>query len=290
MEFNAFIDQAWADHADNAAAVAARLPQALVAVTEAAQATSLAHLAQHVQGAHLGAWQDAIAFQQRLAALPVCAAGSAEAQTIERYTSALRLAGQVGEAQRGADASERVRISALAAILLADHDSARAARLLEAARADAEAADLPGSDPCQRALAVAGNNIAASLEEKPTRNEEERRLMILAAQVGRKHWALAGSWLEIERAEYRLAMSWLKAGETAQARQHAQNCIEIVQANGSVALEGFFGWEALGTVERHAGNPTGHAQALDQAEAAFAALAADDQIWCRASLDRLRAR
>lgn len=287
MDFDAFIEQAWTEHATDPAAVAARLPQALPAVTDAQRLGALAHLAQHVHGVHLARWAEGIAFQQQLAALPVCEAGSVEGQAIARQIGALRLAGGLADERVGAAPSDRARLSALAAIHLAEHDAARAAGFLQQAIDEAAAADLPATDPCQRALAAAGNNIAATLEDKPQRTPAERALMILAAQTGRRCWALAGTWLETERAEYRLAMTWLQAGDLAQARQHAQECLEIVNANGSVPLEVFFGWEALGRVERAAGNDTGHAEALARARAAFAALDEGDQGWCRASLDRL---
>ena len=57
----------------------------------------------------------------------------------------------------------------------------------------------------------------------------------------------------------------------------------------SSPLEAFFGWEALGRVERAAGNATGHAQAIVQAETAFAGLSDGDKGWCLASLDKLKA-
>ena len=289
MDFDTFLDRAWTDHATDAAAVAARLQaDGLALVGNAQQLSGMAHLAHHVFGSHLARWQEGIQFQQRLAALPCCSSGSNEALAIGRQVSALRLAGGLGDDRVGASASDHIRLSALAANNLAEHDAPRAAALFEEALTMAETAGLPDSDPFHRALAVAGNNIASTLEERPTLGAAEKRLMILAAQAGRKHWAIAGTWLETERAEYRLAMSWLKAGETTPARQHAQNCLEIVKAHDDVALEAFFGWQALGMVERVAGNPTGHAHAVAQAEAAFARLAAGDQGWCRASLDKLR--
>ena len=118
---------------------------------------------------------------------------------------------------------------------------------------------------------------------------EVRALMIRAAQTARHHGAVAGTWLETERAEYRLALTWLQAGDLAQARTHAQNCLAVVAANEGAALERLFGWEALGRVERAAGNATGQAQALAHARTAFAALDASDQSWCRASIDKLAA-
>lgn len=290
MDFDRFIDQAWTDHATDSAAVAARLQaDGPALVSESRQLSSMAHLAHHVFGSHLALWQDGIHFQQTLAALPCCASGSAEAQAIARHVSALRLAGGLGDDRPAASASERIRLTAIAANSLTEHEAARAATLLEEALAMAETAGLPDTDPFHRALAIAGNNMASTLEEKPSLSADDRRLMILAAQTGRRHWAIAGTWLETERAEYRLAMSWLKAGDTAQARQHAQNCLEIVHAHEDPALEAFFGWEALGVVERAAGNATGHGHAVAQAETAFARLAESDQGWCRASLDKLKA-
>lgn len=290
MNFDTFVDHAWTDHATDCAAVAARLQaDGLALVSDAQQLSSMAHLAHHVFGSHLARWQEGIQFQQSLAGLPCCASGSAEAHAIARHVSALRLAGGLGDDRPAAGASERIRLTALAANSLTEHEAARAAALLEEALAMAETAGLPDSDPFHRALAVAGNNMAGTLEEKPSLSADDRRLMILAAQTGRRYWAIAGTWLETERAEYRLAMSWLKAGDTSQARQHAQNCLEIVHAHEDVALEAFFGWEALGLVERSAGNATGHGHAVAQAEAAFARLAESDQGWCRASLDKLQA-
>ncbi len=290
MDFDAFIDQAWTDHADDAAAVAARLQaEGLALVSQTTQLPAMAHLAHHVFGAHLARWQEGIDFQQALAALPCGARGRTDARATAPHVRALPRAGGVGDPRRGAGASERIRLTAMAANHLAEHDATRAATLLKEALAMAETAGLPDGDPYHRALAIAGNNTASTLEEKPTRTAEEKRLMILAAQAGRRHWAIAGTWLETERAEYRLAMSWLKADDTTQARQHAQNCLEIVKAHDDVALEAFFGWEALGQVERAAGNSTGHAQAVAQAEAAFARLADSDKCWCQASLDKIKA-
>ena len=289
MDFDTFLDRAWTDHATDPKAVARTLQdEGLQRVTDSGQLASVAHLAHHVFGAHLARWQEGVDFQEQLAALPCCTAGSNAAQAIGRHISALRLAGCLGDDRVGASVSDRIRLSALAAINLAEHDAVRAAALLDEALARAASAGLPDTDPMHRALAVAGNNIAGTLEEVPELSAEARRLMILAAQTGRRHWAIAGTWLETERAEYRLAMSWLKAGDVVQARQHAQNCLEIVAANEGPALEQFFGWEALGLVERRACNDTGHAHALAQAERAFQALADSDRGWCQASLDKLK--
>ena len=291
MDFDTFIGQGWDQHVQDAPGVAARLQSDGVALlSEAKQIVPLAHLAHHVMGEHLGRWQDGLQFQQRLAALPLCDPGGSEAQALRRFMASLQLASGDLDSCTALSPSDRIRVTAMAAASLAEHDSARALRLFQDALAQDGSAGLPATDPCKRALAISGNGLAGTLEDKTSRSADERSLMILAAQTARRYWAIAGGWLETERAEYRLAMTWLQAGDLVQARQHAQNCLDIVAANQGAALERFFGWEALGRVARAAGDATGHAKALGQAEAAFTALAPDDVGWCQASLDKLRAQ
>ena len=288
-DFDAFLAQAWADHAEAAPAVAQRLGDGAALVRDEAQLSRLADLAHHVYGAHLGAWRDGSAFMSQLAALPVCARGGASGQALRRCLASLALCDRGDANLASLTPSDQVRAVAMAATNLAEHDAQRAARMLRDALARAEHAALPGADPMHRQLAVAGNNIACALEDKPLRSADERALMILAAQTARRCWALAGSWLETERAEYRLALTWLAAGEPARARGHAQACLSIVAANDGAALERLFAWEALGRVERAAGNADGHAHALAQAREALAQVDEADRAWCADSIAQLAA-
>jgi hypothetical protein len=287
-DFEAFMAQAWDRHADEPALVARNLAaRGPLLATGEPQLSRLAHLLHHLHGAHLGSLAEGREALQGLAAHPACR--DAARADLRRCLASLELSAGQDAALRGCDASDRIRIAAMAAANLAERETPRAMALFRQAVDEAGAAALPAADPMHRALAVAANNLACTLEEKPARSADERALMIAAAQAGRRHWALAGTWLETERAEYRLAMTWLHAGDPAQALQHAQACLEIVQAHGSPPLEHFFAWEALGLVERAAGNAAGQAQAVAAAEAAFAALTESDRAWCQASLDKLRA-
>jgi hypothetical protein len=287
MDFDTFIGKAWDDHGNAAQAVAERLDEALPLVGDEAQLNRLMNLGQHVYGEHLGQWQQAIAFVERLAQLNAFAPEGASGQARTRSLASLRLAAGEGAELDALSPSDRIRVGAMAASSLAERDTARASRLLHDALDLAQRCDLPASDPMNHALAVTGNNLACVLEVKPQRSADERALMILAAQTARHHWAIAGTWLETERAEYRLANTWLQAGDLARAREHAQACLEIVAANGGGALEQLFGWEALGLVERAAGNATGHAQALARAREAFEQLGDADKAWCADSIAKL---
>lgn len=287
MDFDTFIGKAWDEHATDTPAVAARLPEGVALATDAAQIARLATLAHHVFGEHLGEWRNGIDFIEPLAALPLIVADAPNLQSLRRCLASLALSQDGAADPGGLSASDRIRVQAMAAANLALHDAVRSQGLLEQAVDAAGRSGLPANDPMNRALAIAGNGIAGTLEEKNPRSAAERELMLLAAQTARRHWELAGTWLEVERAEYRLAMSWLQAGDLVRARTHSQTCLKIVAANDGAALERFFGWEALGRVERAAADATGHAQALAEARIAFEALEESDKGWCGESLAKL---
>ncbi|MEP7295834.1 MAG: hypothetical protein ABI702_06565 [Burkholderiales bacterium] len=287
MDFDTAIAKAWNDHADDARGVAERLPALQPLVTTEPQLERLIAITHHVHGEHLGEWAGGATALEALRGLPAYREDSGSGQALRRSLASLALSG--GTAPPAMSASDEIRVHAMAASNLVAHDVARASQMLRQTLALAERSGLADTDPMHRAIAVAGHNLACTLEEKPDRSTDERALMTLAAQASRHHWERAGTWLEVERAEYRLAMSWLQAGDLAQARAHAQACLDIVDANAGAALERFFGWEALGVVARAAGDRAEHASAVEKARAAFAELAADDQGWCRASLDKLAA-
>ena len=287
MDFDDWLEQAWAEHADNPAAVAARVAdEGPGRVAKAADLGALARLTHHVYGEHLQRWREGREMLQRLARHE---RGAAAADTLRLLDAGLALAGHLEDPRLGLSPSERNRVTAMAAASLVEHDPPRAAAMLHVAAGEVESKVLEDQDPACRALAVAGNNMASALEEKTSHSAAERELMLLAARTARTYWGRAGTWLETERAEYRLAKSWLKAGDPAQARHHARSCLDLVRQHEAPALEEFFAWEALGQAERAAGDGAGHAQALQQARAAFARLDEADRAWCLASLDALAA-
>ena len=292
MDFDNFLNQAWDEHATQTAAVAERLAaQGLARVTEESQIVPLANLVHHVHGEHLGRWAEGRALLRQLAAHPACA-GAAN-QALARFQASLALCEGSADDRAAMTPSDRIRVAALAAANLAERDTPRASALFDEALAEADHAGLDPADPTNRALAVTANNLACTLEEKRSRSPAERALMVAAAQAARHYWALAGGWLETERAEYRLAMTWLQAGDPTLARHHAQQCLAIVQEHEAPALERFFGHEALTLAEAAdvdaAGRAAAVAQAVAQAQRAFAELDEGDRGWCRPTLDKLLA-
>lgn len=290
-ELQTFVAQGWDDHAEDAAAVAARLPQGVPLVKTEPELLALANLAHHVFGEHLADWAGGERFLKSLRELPRYDNYGESGNALRRYLASLKLAAGGGDERAEFGRSDAVRIGALAASALAAHDCTRATALFEEALAQARSTKAPDSDPMNRALAITGNNLACTFEEKADRSERERDLMLLAAAAGREFWAKAGTWLETERAEYRLAMSWLAAGDAARSRTHAQACLDLIAAQSEPpALERFFGWEAMARAERAAGDDAAFAAARERVAAAFAELSDDDKSWCQPTLDALVAR
>jgi len=168
---------------------------------------------------------------------------------------------------------------------LVSRDPARAQAYFK--RALEAAPGLAKEDPAHKTLATTANNIAYALETQDGRNEAETELMLLAARAARTHWEIAGGWLEVERAEYRLAKSYLKAGLAQKSREHAQACLRIVAVQRADALEVFYAHEALALAELSLGNRDPAQRSLATARASFAALGEEDRNWVRPDLDLL---
>ena len=288
MDFDTWAKDAWDRHGDEPAGIAAQITaNGAAAANDEAQLVRLAQLAHHVLGEHLARWDDAAALLRALTAHPHYRADGDSGRALQLYGASLALSQGAPHTSETLELTERIRARALAAGNQAPHDAPRALALLRQAADDDVISGLPDTSPHVRALAATGNNIACAMEALHERSAEQRELMILAAQTARACWARAGGWLETERAEYRLARTWLEAGDAEQAREHALLCLEIVEAHGAVALERFFGWEALALAERAAGDTAAFTQAVARAQEAFDALEASDRGWCRASLDAL---
>lgn len=314
-----WIDDAWRRHGDAPEAVARELPARVTELRNDDEVAEFARLAHHVHGEHLGSWRDGLALLAAVerhavhvgiltpeATTPADPSRSElpESQaSLRRFVASLSLGLGDGTPRDSLPPAERIRATALAAASLAPFDTGRAHQLLSEAEHAIEDAGLPPTHPAQRTLAIVGNGVAITMEELPTRDAPQRALMLAAAEVARRYWERAGTWLQVERAEYRLAHSWLKAavagagdaheaagagrGDAERARSHAEACLRIVAEHGDVPLELFFGLEPLVLAERALGHADAVAAALARMRSAFGQLPAEDQRWCRASLEKL---
>ncbi len=285
MTFENYLSEAWRKHAGEAEKVAADFDHGVNLINHPEQISQMAGLVTHVMGEHLGYWDKGVEILKNLRQHPAFQSESEADKAIERSIASLNLAGGKSEALFHFLPSDQVRILCLASSALQTRSIFRAKELFHHALEVADMLEI--EDPANRSLAVTGNNLACALEELPQRGQEENELMIIAAQTGRKYWERAGTWLEVERAEYRLAMSHLKLSEPASALIHAQRCLEICTANGAAALEFFFAYECTALCAKACGDQKLFSSAADEARSYFSRLSPNDQSWCKASLEKL---
>jgi hypothetical protein len=288
MEFEQFIRTAWADHGDQPDDVAERLALSLDRVELPQHVAPFAGLLVHVYGEHLARYEEGVELLESMRRLRACEGGGELTRTIARGVAALRYAGQHETALDGLSAQDRISVLANASgAILGQLDFARAITAYDEAL---QFAEKHAPDPrSQRALAVAGNNLAAGLEQKTDRDATETKGMLRAAEAALKYWALTGTWLETERAEYRLTRSLLQAGQGGAAVEHARRCIAVCAANDAPPFERFFGEAVLGIALRSVGDQVAFAQARARAVALFASVPDDEQPWCAPDLKELHA-
>jgi hypothetical protein len=286
--FDAFLQQAWADHADESAAVAERLRTDTPAPETPVQLAALARFVVHLCGEHLGAFEDG---RWRLRALAGHPLADATAQSALQVGVASLTLAETGHADRaGFTLDELIRSeAAAAAISLGRRDTMRAMTLLRTARTRLTAA--PDADAAvHRALAIACNNMAWELHDRGSaRSAKDTAAMLDVAAACRTQWSHAGTWLEVERADYGLALCHLSAGLPDQALHFANQCLAACVQNDAPAYEHFFAHEALARVQDACGDASARARSVAAAQSAFATLDAGDQAACRSALAKLKA-
>jgi hypothetical protein len=286
--FDTFLRQAWADHADRSEAVALRLRTQTPAPETADQLSALARLVVHLCGEHLGAFDDG---RWRLAALVKHPLVDAGVQSTVRVGIASLTLAQNGRADvTGFTLEELIRSeAAAAAISLGRHQTDRAMVLLRTARERLAAAPDAGA-AVHRPLAIACHNMAWVLHDRGSaRSADETATMLDLAAGSKMHWALAGTWLEVERGDYDLARCNLSAGLLDPALHFAAQCLAVCTQNDAPPYEYFFAYEALALVQRARGDLTACEREVAAAGASFEKLVAGDQDACRSTLAALQA-
>ena len=190
---------------------------------------------------------------------------------------------------KGLSAAESVRAEGGAAALCVGRgDSPRGLALIASARE--RLAALPNALPADhRPLAVACNNLAWTLVERgPARSAADTAAMVEFARASREHWAVAGTWLEVERADHAIACALLASGALDEALAASERCLAGCVAHDSPPFELFFAHEALSRVHQARGDTLARQHHSQAAQTAFERLGDDDQAACRSALDALR--
>lgn len=288
--FDAFLETAWNDHADDAPAVAARLANSLDVIVAAAHVLPYARLVTHVYGEHLARYTDGVTLLERLRDVPA-GDGSAEAEAaLARGIAVLRFCGGDASVLGTLGHADRIVVLATASSAFAEQKAYRRAIEAYAEALTLVRSGVPEGSPALRALAVGGNNLAAALEEKPDRDAPETRGMLIAAQGGLDCWRRAGTWLEEQRAELRVSSSRRAAGDYDGAIRHAERCLALCATHAAPALEHFVGAAALAFAQRSAGLADESDASRHLALQWHARVGPAERTWCDATIDLLASK
>lgn len=290
MNFEMFLEQAWKEHAADPQAVAEDLMSGAMLIQNDKHVVDFAALLTHVMGEHMGMWDEGVQALKYLIRHNTINDNESAKQSIRRSIAVLELGQKERNDVKDFSPSDQVQILGTAASALAGQK--HLSRALEFFREGIKVADsgaLAEKDPAFRALAVAGNNLACTLEELEARTPEQNELMLLAAQTGRRFWEIAGTWLHVERAEYRLAMSHLKAALPEKALEHGRLCLAICEKNQAPALEFFFGWEAIAHAAAAMKDAGLLAEARTHVQKYFESISPDERAWAEDTLKKVTA-
>lgn len=300
MPFSELLQGAWTRHAEHTEAVYDELSTMILAAETEADLGGIIGLISHVAGEHLGRLVEAERLIASVRTHPAFQPAGSSGASAARSLAALSLVrGDAAASQQWMATlppnalpagSDQARVLTAAAALVAGQERwSEAGHLLN--QADRALVYGPGAtDPAARAMAVTSNNLAAALEEHPTRSPEVDALMLDAARYARHYWEIAGTWLHVERAEYRLARSLVVAGLADEAIEAAFECLEICDANQAPAEERFFGEEALALAHLAAGVPVGARAARERMAALLPEVPADWAEHCQGALAALDAK
>ena len=277
------IDQALAEHAQAPQQAAQRLDEAAAHLPATADAAAWIRACEHVLLAHL---DDAPALRRALARVTDPSDPTVRA-ALDRARLALAGIDAVdAAAPAGLPPPDQVRAWSTAASvhLLRQDWNAAAARVERASR-------IAAAEPsAARAYAALLNNLAVDLRVLPgALAPGAEALMLDFAARARAAWERAGGWLEVERAEYQLALCHARAGQGDAAVRHARACLAACEANGADAFERCFAQEA----RVHAHRAAGDTASADAALAAMASLVdaiedADSKAYAAQALVALR--
>ncbi len=286
MDFKQYIDQAWSIHATETISVFDSLGDGEKLIFANENIPVLARLITHVCGDHLGAWKIGTEKLNHLKNNPHFINSTESEFAIHRSIATLQTcSGELTDLSHF-PISEQVRILSQAAGMISEHGEI--SRAMDYFHRSLEIADqgLEKTDPANRALAITGNNLACTFEEKKSRSDLETELMILAAQTGRKFWEIAGGPAEVASAEYRLSQSYLQALQIEKSFEHAKLCIQVCEVNQCSNLDFFFGSEALALAEKARQNDSEYAIAVEKIKFYFEQLSEEDKKWCQKTLSR----
>lgn len=289
MALDDFLAAAWSDHGDQPQSVADRLAASLHLIAAPEDIPPYANLVTHVYGEHLGQWDAGASLLASMRDLPAHDHAGVANRVLARNIAALRCGNGNAVSLQDLDIDDRLCAMATVASAFAGRGDFSAAIATYARALEGAAHGLTAGSPALRALAIGGNNLASALEAKSDRTDDQTRAMIEAAHAALTYWKRAGTWLEEERAEYRLARSYLKAKDVASGVQAARRCVAVCAANDASAFERFFAFVVLAAAEHGANEIEAFESAKTQALSWHDQIPQGERHWCDKAIQELTA-
>ena len=99
---------------------------------------------------------------------------------------------------------------------------------------------LDRSNPSDRSMAVANNNLANELVESEKLDPKGAQLMVECAEAALMFWKRCGTWVNEERALYLLALVQNRQGSHQAGLQAAQSALRVIKKNGEEPVDEAF--------------------------------------------------
>lgn len=289
MSFKNFIDDAWTKHEKQTTEVVSSYTQGIELLQSEEDVLGLARLVSHIATDHNFNFDIAAVTLEKLQQHSL-SQGSKTQATLQRLIATMKfISGQpVDVSQLSVSDRTMIFISASASFLYQKNFEKSESLLNNAIAASHSLKD--SKDPAYRTLAMSTNNMAAAISERTILNAHEKRLMIDLAQYARNFWEKAGTWLQVERAEYYLSKYYRKINDFQNAELHALLCLDICEKEKAEPLEHFFAHEALALTFRDKGSDVQYHRHLEQMKNHFNQCPESDQSWMRESLEKASGR
>lgn len=281
MNLDELLASGWERHATLPAEVSLELEENCALVHDARAAASFLVLSNHTMGDHLGDWPRAQALALRLAPMVPLA----------NESPSVLMSLALAQAMNGRWVTTQTHIADI--VRLGDEDAAAvlAKFQVQLARSLASANDLDSSSmlyhsalalgrlekgrASERSIAITSNNLATDLLDRAQRTYEQDVLMHEAADAAYEFWSRCGTWVNVERALYLLALVHNALGACALAREKAEEALALIAANGEEKVDEAFLRLALADALRQAQERGRYEEELRRADDLAAAFADD---------------
>lgn len=288
MPFEQSLKSAWAEHTGRLSHVVEGMNGLRSELSRAEQIPSFLTLLSHLLCDHGQDWSWGSSQLQALNALSFSSEEPA-ASALRRLDFLCRLGLKESLDWSALSLSERTRIEAswLGALVARNQDQ-EALSLSQSL--PTALTQLEGQDPAVKAVAMNANNAAFGLRKKGPSSQEQKDLLLSLARLARQAWGQAGTWLEIERAEYLLSLCWSTLGDSGRGLLHARRALSLCEQNQAEALEFFFIQEAFAQAHLADNDLDSAKRACKLMKAHLEKLTPEDLDFCKSTLKEIETR